>query len=138
MRRDKAGRQAAGFTSALLLMLILIGACSGMGSLSGEEDVATPTPLPGSSARGEQLILNYGCGGCHTIPGIVGANSHVGPPLTGWSERRYIAGSLLNAAENLILWIQNPKEIEPNTAMPDIGVTAADAQDIAAYLYTLR
>ena len=45
---------------------------------------------------------------------------------------------LPNTPQNLIRWIQNPPAVDPLTAMPNVGVTQADARDIAAYLYTLR
>lgn len=90
-----------------------------------------------SVQRGEELITTYGCGTCHTIPGIRGADALVGPPLTHFSERTYIAGSLTNTPENLAHWIANPQEVEPNTAMPDLGVPLDQAEDIAAYLHSL-
>jgi hypothetical protein len=31
-----------------------------------------------------------------------------------------------------------PEQIHPRTAMPNLGVVAEDARDMAAYLYTLR
>jgi cytochrome c1 len=34
-------------------------------------------------------------------------------------------------------WIQHPHQVEPHTAMPEMGVTEQDSRDIAAYLYTL-
>jgi cytochrome c1 len=37
-----------------------------------------------------------------------------------------------------MLWIQHPRQVEPRTAMPEMGVTEQDSRDIAAYLYTLR
>jgi cytochrome c1 len=49
-----------------------------------------------------------------------------------------IAGELPNSPDNLARWIQNPKSVEPGTAMPDLGLTTDQAQDVAAYLYTLR
>jgi cytochrome c2 len=49
-----------------------------------------------------------------------------------------IAGELPNTPANLTRWIQHPRQVEPRTAMPDLGVNATDAYDIAAYLYTLR
>ena len=48
---------------------------------------------------------------------------------------RYIAGELPNSPENAIRWIRDPKRVEPGTVMPDLGVTTAEARDIAAYLY---
>jgi cytochrome c1 len=62
----------------------------------------------------------------------------VGPPLIYFSERTMIAGELPNSEDNLIHWIEHPREVEPKTAMPELGVTDRDARDIAAYLYTLR
>jgi cytochrome c1 len=49
-----------------------------------------------------------------------------------------IAGELPNSPENLVRWLQHPKALEPHTAMPDLGLSTDQAQDIAAYLYTLR
>ncbi len=91
----------------------------------------------GNPQRGWYAIQEHGCPACHTIPGVPGADTQVGPPLTDWASRRYIAGSLVNKPSNLILWIQYPQEIEPGTAMPNIPMTEEDARDIAAFLFTL-
>ncbi|MGC1212392.1 MAG: c-type cytochrome [Micromonospora sp.] len=102
---------------------------------------AAPPPPPesrvGRPDRGAELIAQYGCGSCHTIPGVNRANGLVGPPLTRFGARSYIAGELPNNADNLRRWISDPQSVEPGTAMPNLGVSAIDAQDIAAYLYTL-
>jgi len=92
----------------------------------------------GDPKLGRLKIRNYGCHACHTIPGVTGAHALVGPPLVHWSRRVFIAGELPNTAENLTKWIQHPPQVEPKTAMPDMGVTEQDSRDIAAYLYTLR
>jgi cytochrome c len=101
-----------------------------------------PAPRPPGAALGDptagaQAIEAYGCGSCHAIPGVEGADSLVGPPLHGWSHRSFIAGTLPNDLANLVAWIRAPDRIEPDTAMPDLGVSDADARDIAAYLLTL-
>jgi cytochrome c len=62
----------------------------------------------------------------------------VGPPLTTFARRAYIAGQLPNQPENLIRWIQDPQAVEPGTAMPNLRVSPVVARDMAAYLYTLR
>jgi cytochrome c1 len=62
----------------------------------------------------------------------------VGPPLTQFAMRAYIAGEVPNTERALIRWIMTPQSIEPGTAMPNLGVKEAQARDIAAYLYTLR
>jgi cytochrome c len=92
----------------------------------------------GDPRAGREKIRRYGCQGCHTIPGISGADALVGPPLTHWSRRVYIGGELPNTPENLSKWLQHPPQIEPKTAMPDMGVTEQDSRDIGAYLYLLR
>jgi hypothetical protein len=50
----------------------------------------------------------------------------------------YIGGVLPNTPENMLRWLQNPPAMDPLTAMPNMGVTEADARDMAGYLYTLR
>jgi len=92
----------------------------------------------GDPYRGAVAIRTYGCGSCHTIPGIRGANALVGPPLTGIAERSYIGGVVTNTPENLVRWIMDPPKIDPMTAMPNVGVTYQDAVDIAGYLYSRK
>ena len=92
----------------------------------------------GDPHRGAAAIRTYGCGTCHTIPGVRGANGLVGPPLTGIAERSYIGGVLTNTPENLVRWIQDPPSIDAKTVMPNVGVTYQDAVDIAGYLYSRR
>jgi cytochrome c len=60
----------------------------------------------------------------------------IGPSLDGWSRRSTIAGVLANTSDELQLWLRSPQTIKPGDAMPDIGLSEADARDIAAYLYT--
>jgi cytochrome c1 len=92
----------------------------------------------GDPDRGETLIVNKHCGVCHTIPGIRGANGVVAAPLTQFALRTYIGGEVPNTPANLIKWIRDPRDIEPRTAMPALGLDEFEARDVAAYLYTLR
>ncbi len=104
---------------------------------SGERGPVVTVP-GGNARRGRDLVEVYACGSCHVVPRVLGADSKVGPPLDGFAERVYIAGEIPNNSQNLIRWLMNPRAIEPNTAMPPMGVTAAEARDLAAFLYTLR
>ncbi len=117
-----------------VLALFVLAGCVEESHASEVSQVA----YAGDPEVGRIAIEVYGCGSCHTIPGVPGANSLVGPPLNAWADRQYIAGTLTNEPANLISWIQYPQAIEPGTAMPNMGVTEDDAEDIAAYLYTLR
>ncbi len=95
--------------------------------------------VPGGDAeRGKVAMKEYGCGSCHTIPGLTGARGLVGPPLGDVASRMYIAGVLPNEPDNVIRWIMNPPSVDSKTAMPYLGVTERDARDMAEYLYELR
>lgn len=96
-----------------------------------------PQVAGGDAERGAAVIREKGCGACHTIPGIDGADGTVGPPLSAWAERAYIAGALPNAPSELIDWLLAPHAVEPATAMPDLDLSEQQARDTAAYLYTL-
>ena len=99
---------------------------------------AEAPPAEPNAARGKSAILQYACLTCHRIPGLVGANAPVGPPLEGIATRAFIAGVLPNTPENMVRWLRVPQTVNPRSAMPDLGLTERDAQDIAAYLYTLE
>jgi cytochrome c len=116
----------------LVMALLMLSGCD-------DHPAQVPTAVPGGDPeRGALLSQGYGCGTCHTIPGIPKANATVGPPLRAMARQAYIAGVLPNTPDNLVRWIQEPQEVDPRTAMPDVGVTEADARDIAAYLYSLK
>lgn len=89
----------------------------------------------GIPSRGKIAIGRYGCGACHAIPGVWGANGQVGPDLASLVLRTEIAGSYPNDPEVLVRWLMDPQALRPGSGMPDQGVTEADARDIAAYLY---
>lgn len=118
-------------------MLVIASATGVVACSHGEADAAALTQ-GGDAARGKELIRQYGCGSCHTIPRVPGAESVVGPNLQGIATRAYIAGVVPNVPQNMMQWIMNPPGIDPKTAMPNLHVTAVDARDIAAYLYTLQ
>lgn len=113
----------------LFLSMVLLAGCSSRASQRSE--------FGGNAARAPALIREFGCGSCHDIPGIAGANGLVGPPLERIGTRVYIAGMLRNTPENMVRWLQNPQAIVPGNVMPNMHISASDARDIAAYLYTL-
>ena len=96
------------------------------------------SPGAGSPAHGAALIAAKGCGACHTIPGIGGANGLVGPPLTLMGRRTFVAGLLRNTPQNLAAWVFEPQRFVPGNAMPSTGLTESEALDVAAYLETIR
>jgi mono/diheme cytochrome c family protein len=88
--------------------------------------------------RGKVALEQYACTTCHRIPGIVGDHAPVGTALERVATRRYLGGVVLNSRENMIRWLRSPQDLHPGTAMPNLGVTLRDANDMAAYLATLK
>ena len=123
------GLKRARCAGAAFLLAVMSAACS-----TG----ARPPPPEGDAARGRELLHQYGCGYCHTIPGVHAARGNVGPPLDDVGRRVYIAGSLPNTPQQMALWIRFPQSYRPGTAMPDLHVRADDARDMVAQLYRLR
>jgi cytochrome c2 len=96
---------------------------------------------PGDPARGKQLFVQKGCTACHVAPGVPEATGTIGPSLAGIASKPKIlssTGELDNTPDNMVRWIMNPPAVKPTTQMPPLGVTEAEARDIAAFLQTLR
>jgi cytochrome c len=132
-------KKILGPTFAILLVLVAIGLWYyiikvGDGDmLKAKESAESITG--GDRDQGKMAIQQYGCISCHEIPGVPGAHGLVGPSLKKFKDRAFIGGVRSNSAKNLIQWIQNPKHIDPKTAMPNLNVSEQEARDIAAYLY---
>lgn len=115
-RHSALRRNAGGL--AVVMLLALVG-CS-----PAEEQ---------SAARA--LIHTHGCGTCHVIPGIPGADGRSGPPLTNMARQAYVAGVIPNRRDELVRFIVDPQAVDPRSAMPDLGITAYEAGVLADYLY---
>lgn len=77
---------------------------------------------------GKNLYANkYGCNGCHSLAEEGGK---VGPAL----DR---AGFRLNGTW-VYRWVKNPQAMKPETRMPALGLSDADAKAVVMYLNTLR
>jgi cytochrome c oxidase assembly factor CtaG/cytochrome c2 len=131
-------RRLAVAARPLALVMILAGAaglagCDRSGALSTQQAARL---TGGNPHRGAEALRRFGCGACHVVPGIPGAQGQVGPPLAGVGGRSYIGGVLTNTPDHMVRWIVNPKAVDSLTAMPNEGVTEGEARDIAAYLYT--
>lgn len=88
----------------------------------------TPEVLVQQVELGKRLYQNkYGCNGCHSIAEEGGK---VGPAL----DR---AGFRLNGTW-IYRWLKNPQAMKPETRMPALGLSDADAKAVTTYLGTLR
>lgn len=148
-RRNDAGRQMDVIAKALTADDI-----DAVARYYASQPPPAPAPgarvsMPGSAAsdvirgdarRGRAVLSSgtHGCAACHTIPGVRGARGIVGPSLESIGRRPLIAGRLPNRPGVLGAFILNPPALVPETGMPNVGLTARDARDIAAYLNTLH
>ena len=125
-------------TALSLLLVLSVVACN---RDEAAKSLATPTPAApiGNAARGKELVAQYGCNVCHAVPGIDGPQGALGPSLAGVASRPTISlGKVQNTPENLVKYVQEPASLNPQSSMPPIGLTEADAKDVAAYLLTLK
>lgn len=117
-----------------IVLIALLAACS------KTHESAAPQPKPiGNAENGKALITRYGCTMCHAIPGIEGPRGSLGPSLEHIGSQPTISnGSVQVTPENLVKFVQNPQSVNPQSSMPPLGATEAEAKDIAAYLLTLK
>jgi mono/diheme cytochrome c family protein len=87
-----------------------------------------PDQAAALAETGKKLYSSkYGCNGCHSLAGEGG---RVGPAL----DR---AGFRLNGTW-IYRWVKNPQSMKPETRMPALGLSDADAKAVTMYLATLR
>ena len=115
---------------------IVFGALA-LGALAGCAPGKLPAGVQGDPVRGKIAVTQYACQSCHMIPGVPGSKVYVGRPLDDLARRKILVGALENRPENLVGWIRDPQAIDPQSAMPNMGVSERDARDISAYLLSL-
>lgn len=81
---------------------------------------------PGSAAAGKKLFKEVGCLACHGIDDVTSHHADFAPDLSG-------TGSKLSASF-VYTWIKNPQHFNPETRMPSLRLSDAEAADITAYL----
>lgn len=91
--------------------------------------------------RGQELVVNGQCAGCHAIQGTNAAGA-TGPSLTHLASRGTFAGAMFDLnEENLRAWIADAPSLKPGSLMPsgikDMGLSQEDVDAIVAYLMTL-
>ena len=117
--------------TACLVVALVLAACS-------EADAPAHLVIPGADpGRGRALIAAKGCGTCHFVQGVQGADGRVAPRLENFARRTLIVGSFPNVPRFLVPWLMDPPALKARTAMPNLGIGEAEAIDIASYLYTL-
>lgn len=91
-------------------------------TLSRRPPVAA-TPVPSKTASGKELMVRYGCLGCHSLGGQGGS---AGPALDGVVQRR--------GADFVKKKLANPQFDNPQSTMPRAPLSGAEIQAIVDYL----
>lgn len=100
----------------------------------GEPEARREMPLA-DAAQGRAIAQGVGCGACHVLPGIAWPQGTLGPPLDRLAERGLIGGALPNRPDVLAAYIRNAPAMVPGSGMPAMPLSAAEARDVAAWLY---
>jgi cytochrome c oxidase subunit 2 len=100
---------------------------------------AAAAPSTTTAARGRQVMIESGCGACHTIRGTAAAGV-IAPDLTHVAGRLSLAAVTLPSDQAAFeRWISAPQRLKPGVHMPAFGMLAAeDRRDLAEYLGGLR
>lgn len=72
-------------------------------------------------------VFNQMCVACHALGGQGG---EVGPSLDGIGDRMI--------KEDIEVWLTDPQQVKPGTAMPDLPLDENQIRELAAFLSTLR
>jgi mono/diheme cytochrome c family protein len=76
---------------------------------------------------GAQLVDDYNCRRCHRI---AGRGSLMAADLNRVTERL--------DRDTLLVWLRNPKQLHPDTAMPDLHLSDDEIDAIVTYLGTVK
>src|SRR3954463_2067926 len=104
---------------------------------SEKAPLLTDTAPRGDAEKGKETFESVGCRACH-----VAEKGSAARRSEGSSERDY-APNLWNVADKakpewIYSWVKNPKAMWPQTKMPDLRLTDAEAANVTAYLLTLK
>lgn len=129
--QDAVGPNVRAGIVAMSVAGLALGACMDKSGL--------PRALAGADPeRGRRAAERLACGACHDIPGVAWPRGRMGGPLAGFASRPLIAGRFPNQPDVLVRWLVDAPSLAPGTGMPPQALTAAEARDVAAYLYTLE
>lgn len=107
--------------------------------LRREAQPAQP-PATEEAREGARLFIESGCGSCHAVRGLPGAEGEVAPDLTHVGSRRTIgAGMLPNRLGALAGWIAATQQVKPGANMPSFNqLSGPELHTLSAYLEGLR
>jgi len=105
-----------------IVLLMTLGACD----------------ASGDGHAGARALIASRCAACPIVPGVRTAVGRVGPSPDDIASRQYLAGRFRNDRPTMVRWLMHPQAMAPGTAMPDLGLSRAQATAIASYLQRLE
>jgi len=95
-------------------------------------------PVSPEAQQGRAVFATRACAACHTVRGI-GARGLVGPDLTHFGSRRWIAGPMPNNDAYLRAWVTHAQSLKPGVVMPSMfDFTSEELHGLTAYLRQLK
>lgn len=97
-------------------------------------------PIVDLHEAGRTAFLEQGCGSCHAVRGLPGAEGEIGPDLTHVGSRLSLgAGWLDGSVGNLAGWIASAQHIKPGNRMPSFDrMDGPTLRALAAWLESLE
>ncbi len=130
--------QFCGLQHAHMSMYVVAQQRSAFKAWLGNMSAPARSPTSPQARAGERLFMTSQCASCHTIAGTP-AQGRVGPDLSHVASRGSLASATIpNTPRELAAWISNPQAIKPGTLMPDLGLSRAEARELATYLESLH
>src|SRR5436190_2142023 len=99
-----------------------------------KHEFAVKNPAHGDAKRGEQIVKDVGCQGCHVVG--EGSREAAGPRRTFGQPLENIGNK--TSYEWIFNWVRDPKHYSPATFMPNLRLTDAQVADVATYLVGLK
>ncbi len=118
---------------ALLAIAALAGGCE-----LGERKLPYAKAPPAQMVRGQQLLAQYQCGSCHAIPDVPSRAARSARRLRPSAARSYIAGRVPNRSRRAGALDRLAASAGARHRDAHMGVSPADARDMAAYLLALE
>ena len=116
----------------LILIIMLSGCIQGFNEsiqqIQEQEQMLIPEA---NEVSGEQLFVNKGCFACHEY------NTLTCPSLEGLSTRgTFLGGKEKVSAANLASWLRDPAAMKPGTAMPNLGLSEEEINELVGNMFT--
>lgn len=125
----RRGSERAAAIAALMAVPLLV-ACK-------QQPIERFTASESAVVRGRALVEATGCTACHAFSDIEWPRGRAGPSLEHFDGRGPIAGTLPNTPSQLAAFVRNAPATKPGSTMPAMPLTASEARDVAAYLYSV-